>query len=129
MLMGKCNCNHSAGGNSFINMPASPPPVLMPPTQSPFSQPDQPRGPMTFPNGPDDEIPIDEGDKKQGRHTGLLVGLAVGSVAAASCILFVLVFCLNNLHKRKDGDTSESKDFGGALAVNIDRGMLLFLRT
>ena len=126
--MGQCNCNHSAGGNSFINMPASPPPIIMPPSESPLAQPDRPRVPTTFPNGPEDEIPIDEGDKKQGRQTGLLVGLAVGSVAAASCILFALVFCLHSVHKRKDGGTSEPKDFVGALAVNIDRGMLLFLR-
>ncbi|KAI4971233.1 hypothetical protein ZWY2020_002147 [Hordeum vulgare] len=111
----------TAGGNSFINMPASPPPIIMPPSGSPLAQPDRPRVPITFPNGPEDEIPIDEGDKKQGRQTGLLVGLAVGSVAAASCILFALVFCLHNLHKRKDGGTSEPKDFVGALAVNIDR--------
>ncbi|XP_037467674.1 protein STRUBBELIG-RECEPTOR FAMILY 8-like [Triticum dicoccoides] len=111
----------SAGGNSFINMPASPPPIIMPPSESPLAQPDRPRVPTTFPNGPEDEIPIDEGDKKQGRQTGLLVGLAVGSVAAASCILFALVFCLHSVHKRKDGGTGEPKDFVGALAVNIDR--------
>uniref|UniRef100_A0A453SIE4 Leucine-rich repeat-containing N-terminal plant-type domain-containing protein n=1 Tax=Aegilops tauschii subsp. strangulata TaxID=200361 RepID=A0A453SIE4_AEGTS len=111
----------SAGGNSFINMPASPPRIIMPPSQSPVAQPDRPQVPTTFPNGPEDEMPIDEGDKKQGRQTGLLVGLAVGSVAAASCILFALVFCLHSVHKRKDGDTGEPKDFVGALAVNIDR--------
>ncbi|KAM0906638.1 hypothetical protein ACQ4PT_016657 [Festuca glaucescens] len=110
--------NLIVGGNSFINMPASPPPIVMPPSQSPLDQPDQPRGPTSFPDRPDPEITIDEGDKKQGQQTGVLVGLVVGSVAAASCVLFALVFCLHSAHKRKDGGTSEPKDFIGALAVN-----------
>ncbi|KAM0906639.1 hypothetical protein ACQ4PT_016657 [Festuca glaucescens] len=119
--------NLIVGGNSFINMPASPPPIVMPPSQSPLDQPDQPRGPTSFPDRPDPEITIDEGDKKQGQQTGVLVGLVVGSVAAASCVLFALVFCLHSAHKRKDGGTSEPKDFIGALAVNTGTGMLLFL--
>ncbi|KAK1611491.1 hypothetical protein QYE76_035164 [Lolium multiflorum] len=113
--------NLIAGGNSFINMPGYPPPIAMPPSQSPLDQPDYPQGPTSFPDRPDPEITIDEGDKKQGRQTGVLVGLVVGSVAAASCVLFALVFCLHSAHKRKDGGTSEPKDFVGALAVNTDR--------
>ncbi|XP_051199289.1 protein STRUBBELIG-RECEPTOR FAMILY 8 isoform X2 [Lolium perenne] len=113
--------NLIVGGNSFINMPGYPPPIAMPPSQSPLDQPDYPQGPTSFPDRPDPEITIDEGDKKQGRQTGVLVGLVVGSVAAASCVLFALVFCLHSAHKRKDGGTSEPKDFVGALAVNTDR--------
>jgi hypothetical protein len=109
-------------------MPGYPPPIAMPPSQSPLDQPDYPQGPTSFPDRPDPEITIDEGDKKQGRQTGVLVGLVVGSVAAASCVLFALVFCLHSAHKRKDGGTSEPKDFVGALAVNTDRGVLLFFR-
>ncbi|XP_047074327.1 protein STRUBBELIG-RECEPTOR FAMILY 8-like [Lolium rigidum] len=113
--------NLIVGGNSFINMPGYPPPIAMPPSQSPLDQPDYPQGPTSFPDRPDPEITIDEGDKKQGRQTGVLVGLVVGSVAAASCVLFALVFCLHSAHKRKDGGTSEPKDFVDALAVNTDR--------
>ena len=109
-------------------MPASPPPIVIPPPRSPLDQPDHPRGPTSFPNNPDPEFPIDQDDKKQGRQTGVLIGLVVGSVAAASCVLFALVFCLHSVHKGNDGGTSEPKDFVGALAVNMDRGMLLFLR-
>ncbi|CAM0909907.1 unnamed protein product [Alopecurus aequalis] len=113
--------NLIVGGNSFINMPASPPPIVIPPSQSPLDQPDHPRGPTTFPDNPDPEIAIDQDDKKQGRQTGVLIGLVVGSVAAASCVVFAMVFCLHTVHKGKDGGTSEPKDFVGALAVNIDR--------
>ncbi|XP_014753326.1 protein STRUBBELIG-RECEPTOR FAMILY 8 isoform X2 [Brachypodium distachyon] len=112
--------NLTLGGNSFINMPASPPPTLMPPPQSPLDQPEYPQAPISFPDRP--QIPNNQGRKKQGLQTGRLIGVVVGSIAAGSCILFVLVFCLHNVHRRKDGGSSESKDHVGSLAVNIDRG-------
>lgn len=34
MLSCWCNCNHTVAGNSFVNMPASPPPALTPPPWS-----------------------------------------------------------------------------------------------
>ena len=113
-----CNCNHRVGGNSFVNMPASPPPTL-----KPHDQPNDPQGPISAPTIP--ETPIDQDDKKM--QTGPLIGIAVGSIAAASCVLFVLVFCLHNARKRNDDESSEPKDIVGSLAVNIERGMVLFL--
>ncbi|KAF0931378.1 hypothetical protein E2562_004516 [Oryza meyeriana var. granulata] len=105
------------GGNSFLNVPSSPPSIITP---SPQGQPDFPQGPTTAPNIP--EIPIDQGgDKKQRLQTGLLIGIVVGSMAAACGVLFALVLCLHNVRKSKDGGFSESKDITGCLAVNIDR--------
>jgi len=104
-------------------MPVSPTPILMPPPRSPLYQPDHPQGPKKNPNSPDPEILIDQGDTKQCRRTGVLVGLVVAAVAAASCVLFAFVFCLQSVHKGKVGGTSEPKDFVGP------RGTLLFLRT
>ncbi|XP_062178602.1 protein STRUBBELIG-RECEPTOR FAMILY 8-like [Phragmites australis] len=106
------------GGNSFVNMPASPPPTLMPP-ENPHDEPNYPQGPISAPTGP--ETPIDQDNKKQGLLTGPLVGIAVGSIAAASCVLFVLVFCLHNARKRNDDGSSEPKDMVGSLAVNIEK--------
>jgi hypothetical protein len=37
------------------------------------------------------------------------------------------VFCLHNARKRNDDASSEPKDIVGSLAVNIERGMVLFL--
>ncbi|KAG0515225.1 hypothetical protein BDA96_10G260400 [Sorghum bicolor] len=107
--------NLIVGGNSFVNMPASPPPTLKPPP-NPHDQPNDPQGPSasTIP-----ETPIDQDDKKM--QTGPLIGIAVGSIAAASCVLFVLVFCLHNARKRNDDESSEPKDNVGSLAVNIER--------
>ncbi|XP_062229326.1 protein STRUBBELIG-RECEPTOR FAMILY 8-like [Phragmites australis] len=105
--------NLIVGGNSFVNMPASPPPTLMPPLENPRDQPNYPQGPIS--------APIDLDDKKQGLQTGSLIGIAVCSIAAASCVLFVLVFCLHNTRKRNDNGSSEPKDIIGSLAVNIER--------
>ncbi|CAD6336178.1 unnamed protein product [Miscanthus lutarioriparius] len=104
--------NLIVGGNSFVNMPASPPPTL-----KPHDQPNDPQGPISAPTIP--ETPIDQDDKKM--QTGPLIGIAVGSIAAASCVLFVLVFCLHNARKRNDDASSEPKDIVGSLAVNIER--------
>ncbi|XP_066376963.1 protein STRUBBELIG-RECEPTOR FAMILY 8-like isoform X3 [Miscanthus floridulus] len=104
--------NLIVGGNSFVNMPASPPPTL-----NPHDQPNDPQGPVSAPTIP--ETPIDQDDKKM--QTGPLIGIAVGSIAAASCVLFVLVFCLHNARKRNDDESSEPKDIVGSLAVNIER--------
>ncbi|XP_066369261.1 protein STRUBBELIG-RECEPTOR FAMILY 8-like [Miscanthus floridulus] len=103
--------NLIVGGNSFVNMPASPPPTL-----KPHDQPNDPQGPISAPTIP--ETPIDQDDKKM--QTGPLIGIAVGSIAAASCVLFVLVFCLHNARKRNDDASSEPKDIVGSLAVNIE---------
>jgi len=103
--------NLIVGGNSFVNMPASPPP------KNPRDQPNHPQGPVSAPTAPD--TPIDQDDKKL--QTGPLVGIAVGSIAVASCVLFTLVFCLYKARKRNDDGSSEPKDIVGSLAVNIDR--------
>lgn len=102
-------------------MPAFPPTTLKPPP-NPRDQPNDPQGPISAPTIP--ETPIDQDDKKM--QTGPLIGIAVGSIAAASCVLFVLVFCLHNARKRNDDESSEPKDIVGSLAVNIERGMFLF---
>ena len=111
---------HRVGGNSFVNMPASPLPALTPP-KNPRDQPNHPQGPVSAPTVLD--TPIDQDDKKL--QTGPLVGIAVGSIAVASCVLFTLVFCLYKARKRNDDGSSEPKDIVGSLAVNIDRGKLL----
>jgi hypothetical protein len=117
MLMRRwCYCNHRVGGNSFVNMPASPPSTLKPPLE-------EPQGPVSAPTSPD--TPIDQDDRKI--QTGPLIGIAVGSIAAASCVLFVLVFCLHNARRRNDDEISEPKDLVGSLAVSIETGMVLFL--
>jgi hypothetical protein len=103
-------------------MPASPPPTLTPP-KNPRDQPNHPQGPVSAPTVPD--TPIDQDDKKL--QTGPLVGIAVGSIAVASCVLFTLVFCLYKARKRNNDESGEPKDIVGSLAVNIERGMLLFL--
>ncbi|KAL5200205.1 hypothetical protein ABZP36_021408 [Zizania latifolia] len=105
------------GGNSFVNLPPSPPPILTPPALSPH-QPDYPLGPTTYPNIT--EIPIDQGDKKQRLQTGLLIAIVVGSMATACGLLFALVLCLHNVRKSKDGGSSESKDVASSFVVNID---------
>jgi hypothetical protein len=117
--MGYCNYIHRVAGNSFSNMPASPPPIVMPP-----EHPTNPQGPVSAPTSP--EILIDQ-DKKQGTHTGPLVGIAVGSIAAASCVLFMLVFCLHNSRKKSDDGNSEPKDILSSAEVNPERGMPIFL--
>ncbi|KAL6873455.1 hypothetical protein ACP4OV_013537 [Aristida adscensionis] len=99
-------------GNSFANMPASPSPTVTQPPESSHDQPNYPLAPIS--------APIDQDDKKQGLHTGPLVGIAVGSIAVASCVLFVLVFCLHNARKREDEEISEPKDIMSSLAVNIE---------
>jgi hypothetical protein len=105
------------GGNSFLNVPSSPPSTI---TSPPQGQPDFPQGPTTAPNIP--EIPIDQGsDKKQRLRTGLVIGIVIGSMAAACGVLFALVLCLHNVRKSKDGGISESKDVASTFAVNIDR--------
>ncbi|PWZ06737.1 Protein STRUBBELIG-RECEPTOR FAMILY 8 [Zea mays] len=91
-------------GNSFVNMPASPPQALTPPP-NPRGRPDDRRGPTSAPTVP--ETPIDPDDKKM--QTGPLVGIAVGSIAAASCVLFALVLCLHNARKKPDDGSSEAK--------------------
>jgi hypothetical protein len=48
-------------------------------------------------------------------------------MAAACGVLFALVLCLHNVRKSKDGGISESKDVASTFAVNIDRGMLLYI--
>ncbi|KAG8094885.1 hypothetical protein GUJ93_ZPchr0012g21501 [Zizania palustris] len=100
------------GGNSFVNLPPSPPPIL-----TPALGPHQPNS--TAPNIP--EIPVDQGDKKQHLQTGLLIAIVVGSIGAACGLIFALVLCLRNVRKSEDGGSSESKDLAGSLAVNIDR--------
>ncbi|PWZ17913.1 Protein STRUBBELIG-RECEPTOR FAMILY 8 [Zea mays] len=101
--------NLIVGGNSFVNMPASPPSTLKPPLE-------EPQGPVSAPTSPD--TPIDQDDRKI--QTGPLIGIAVGSIAAASCVLFVLVFCLHNARRRNDDEISEPKDLVGSLAVSIE---------
>ncbi|XP_039807434.1 protein STRUBBELIG-RECEPTOR FAMILY 8-like isoform X2 [Panicum virgatum] len=108
--------NLIVGGNSFVNMPASPPPTLTPP-KNPRDQPNHPQGPVSAPTAAD--TPIDQDDKKL--QTGPLVGIAVGSIAVASCVLFMLVFCLYKARKRNDDGSSEPKDIVGSLSVNIER--------
>lgn len=109
--------NLIVGGNSFANMPASPPPTLTPPPKNTRDQPNHPQGPISAPIVP--ETPIDQDDKKL--QTGPLVGIAVGSIAVGSCVLFALVFCLHKTRKRNDDASSEPKDILGSLAVNIER--------
>ncbi|KAF8687827.1 hypothetical protein HU200_042767 [Digitaria exilis] len=104
-------------GNSFANMPASPPPTLTPPPKNTRDQPNHPDEPISAPNITG--TPIDQDDKKM--QTGPLVGIAVGSIAIASCVLFTLIFCLHKTRKRNDYGSSEPKDIVGALAVNIER--------
>ncbi|KAL5652212.1 hypothetical protein ACJX0J_037670, partial [Zea mays] len=96
--------NLIVAGNSFVNMPASPPQALTPPP-NPRGRPDDRRGPTSAPTVP--ETPIDPDDKKM--QTGPLVGIAVGSIAAASCVLFALVLCLHNARKKPDDGSSEAK--------------------
>ncbi|CAL5048840.1 unnamed protein product [Urochloa decumbens] len=108
--------NLIVGGNSFVNMPASPPPTRTPPPKNPRDQPNHPQGPISDPTVP--ETPIDQDDKKL--QTGPLVGIAVGSIAVASCVLFTLVFCLHKTRKRNDDGSSEPKDIVSSLAVNIE---------
>uniref|UniRef100_A0A0E0HTV5 Protein kinase domain-containing protein n=1 Tax=Oryza nivara TaxID=4536 RepID=A0A0E0HTV5_ORYNI len=111
------NISGILGGNSFLNVPSSPPSTI---TSPPQGQPDFPQGPTTAPNIP--EIPIDQGsDKKQRLRTGLVIGIVIGSMAAACGVLFALVLCLHNVRKSKDGGISESKDVASTFAVNIDR--------
>ncbi|TVU08243.1 hypothetical protein EJB05_41640 [Eragrostis curvula] len=105
--------NLIVAGNSFSNMPASPPLAITPP-----EKPSNPQGPVSAPTSP--EILIDQ-EKKQGPHTGPLIGIAVGSIAAASCVLFTLVFCLHKSRKRNDDSNSEPKDIVSSLEVNIER--------
>ncbi|GJM97919.1 hypothetical protein PR202_ga14882 [Eleusine coracana subsp. coracana] len=105
--------NFIVAGNSFSNMPASPPLIVTPP-----EHPRNPQGPVSAPTSP--EILIDQ-DKKEGMHTGPLVAIAVGSIAAASGVLFMLVFCLHNSRKRNDDGSSEPKDIISSLDVNIER--------
>uniref|UniRef100_A0A0D9WSD3 Protein kinase domain-containing protein n=1 Tax=Leersia perrieri TaxID=77586 RepID=A0A0D9WSD3_9ORYZ len=113
------------GGNSFLNVPLSPTPIITPPPQG---QPDYPPGPTTAPNIP--EIPIDQGsDKKQRLQTGLLIGIVVGSMTAACGVLFALVLCLHNVRKSKDGGSSESKDIAGSFAVNIASNREIWVNT
>lgn len=115
--------HHRVGGNSFANMLPSPAPTLTPPPKNPRDQPNHPDEPISDPTITD--TPIDQDDKKL--QTGPLVGIAVGSIAVASCVLFALIFCLHKTRKRNDDGSSEQKDIVGPLAVNIERGMLLFL--
>lgn len=122
MLTCWCNCNHRVGGNSFVNMPASTPPILKPPS-NPRDQTNDSQGPASAPTI--SETPIDQEDKKL--QTGPLIGIAVGSIAVASCVLFVLVFCLHKARKRNDDESSEPKDIVGSLTVNIERGIVLFI--
>ncbi|XP_015689454.2 protein STRUBBELIG-RECEPTOR FAMILY 8-like [Oryza brachyantha] len=108
------------GGNSFSNGPAPPPPPFMPPPpRRPRSRPSHPRGSGDAPEG--SVSPAGQGDKKQGLHTGTLVGIIAGSTVAALCALLLLVFCICNARKRKDDTSSNSKDFVGPLSVNIER--------
>ncbi|GJN38889.1 hypothetical protein PR202_gb27970 [Eleusine coracana subsp. coracana] len=83
-----------------------------------LTAPTNPQGPVSAPTSP--EILIDQ-DKKEGMHTGPLVGIAVASIAAASGVLFMLVFCLHNSRKRNDDGSSEPKDIISSLDVNIER--------
>jgi hypothetical protein len=102
-------------------MPASPPPTLTPPPKNPRDEPNHPQGPISAPT----ITPIDQDDKKL--QTGPLVGIAVASIAVASCVLFALVFYLHKTRKGNDDVSSEPKEIVGSLSVNIERGMLLFL--
>ncbi|XP_062178603.1 protein STRUBBELIG-RECEPTOR FAMILY 2-like [Phragmites australis] len=97
--------NLIVGGNSFVNMPASPPPTFTPP-ENPHNEPNYPQGPRSAPTCP--ETPIHQDNKKQGLQTGPLVGIVVGSIAAASCVLSVLVFFLHNAWKRNDEPKDKS---------------------
>ncbi|WVZ79310.1 hypothetical protein U9M48_026904 [Paspalum notatum var. saurae] len=111
--------NLIVGGNSFANMPASPPPTVKAPPENPDDQSNHPQG--IAPTVP--ETPIDQDDRKP--QTGPLIGIAVGSIAAASCVLFVLVFCLHNARKRNDDGSSEPKDhIVDSLAVDIERASI-----
>ncbi|KQJ93769.1 protein STRUBBELIG-RECEPTOR FAMILY 8 [Brachypodium distachyon] len=106
------------GGNSFANGPAPPPPPFMPPPpRRPRNRPNNSGGSGNAPKG--SESSTGQGDKKQGLQTGALVGIIVGSILAALCVLLVLVLCIRNARKRKDDSSSESKDFVGPLSVNI----------
>ncbi|XP_047079271.1 protein STRUBBELIG-RECEPTOR FAMILY 8-like [Lolium rigidum] len=106
------------GGNSFTNGPAPPPPPFMPPPpRRPRNRPNN-GGSGNAPKG--SESTTGQGDKKQGLHTGALVGIIVGSVLAALLALLVLVFCIRNARKKKDDSSSEYKDFVGPLSVNIE---------
>ncbi|CAM0946350.1 unnamed protein product [Alopecurus aequalis] len=105
------------GGNSFTNGPAPPPPPFTPPPpRKPHNRPTN-GGSGNAPKG--SESSTGQGDKKQGLQTGPLVGIIVGSVLAASCVL-LLVFCVCKARKRKDDSSSEYKDFVGPLSVNIE---------
>uniref|UniRef100_A0ACD5YRP4 Uncharacterized protein n=1 Tax=Avena sativa TaxID=4498 RepID=A0ACD5YRP4_AVESA len=106
------------GGNSFTNGPAPPPPPFMPPPpRKPRNRPNN-GGSGNAPKGSDSNA--GQGDKKQGLQTGSLVGIIVGSVLAALCVLLLLVFCIRKAGKRKDDSSSEYKDFVGPLSVNIE---------
>ncbi|XP_062223846.1 protein STRUBBELIG-RECEPTOR FAMILY 8-like [Phragmites australis] len=108
------------GGNSFANGPAPPPPPFMPPPpQRRRNRPKHPQGQGDAPKG--SESPTDQSDKKQGLRTGPLVGIVVGSIVAALCVLLLLVCCMRNVQKRNDDASSKSKDFVGPLTVNMER--------
>ncbi|XP_066321362.1 protein STRUBBELIG-RECEPTOR FAMILY 8-like [Miscanthus floridulus] len=107
-------------GNSFANGPAPPPPPFMPPPpQRPRNRPKRPQGPGDAPKG--SETPTIQSNKKQGLGTGPLVGIIAGSIVAVLCVFLLLVCCMCNARKRTDDASSESKDFVGPLAANIER--------
>ncbi|AQK69243.1 Protein STRUBBELIG-RECEPTOR FAMILY 8 [Zea mays] len=107
-------------GNSFANGPAPPPPPFMPPPpQRPRNRPKHPQGPGDAPKG--SESHTVQSNKKQGLGTGPLVGIIAGSIVAVLCVFLLLLCCMCNAQKRTDDASSESKDFGGPLTVNIER--------
>ncbi|XP_078154259.1 protein STRUBBELIG-RECEPTOR FAMILY 8-like isoform X2 [Carex rostrata] len=107
------------GGNSFINGAAPPPPPFTPPP---------PGKPRTTPNDSPrsknvpEESPTTGDEKKQGLGTGALIGIVVGSVFAALCVVLALVLCLRNTKRKRDDDevSNGTSDRADPLAIAVE---------
>ncbi|KAF3321488.1 protein STRUBBELIG-RECEPTOR FAMILY 8 [Carex littledalei] len=107
------------GGNSFTNEAAPPPPPFTPPP------PGKPRTTQNNSppsrNGPE-ESPTTGEEKKQGMGTGALIGIIVGSVFVALCVVLALVLCLRNTKRKRDDDevSNGTSDRVDPLAITVE---------
>ncbi|XP_042393392.1 protein STRUBBELIG-RECEPTOR FAMILY 8-like [Zingiber officinale] len=107
--------NLELGGNSFSNSLAPPPPLYTPP---PPSRPHRVHNSSQASwHAPQRSLPQDHASDHKRLSTGLLIGIATGSILGLLCIILALVLCLRKVHKSEDISANNANDHGRPAAV------------
>lgn len=123
ILIYVCILIHRLGGNSFSNSLAPPPPLYTPP---PPSRPHRVHNSSQASwHAPQRSLPQDHASDHKRLSTGLLIGIATGSILGLLCIILALVLCLHKVLKSEDISASNANDHERPAAVATNTGYSL----